>query len=84
MNYFNIIDFAGELYVCENIIKCLFRKLSDKQKYCIILVYEIHMELAIHYQGNIVIDYSRDEPSKPGRIFLATMTAPMMGGPAFV
>ena len=47
--------------------------MPDKQKYCKILVDEIHLKPAIHYQGYTVIYCSRDKPSKSAGPVLGTM-----------
>ena len=69
---------------CENTIKSVFSKLTVIEQYCKILVDEIHIKSAIQYQGNYVIGFSSDEPSKPTWTVLAIMVAPSMGKPAFV
>ena len=38
----------------------------------------------MRYQGNHIVGYSPDEPTKATRTVLAIMIAPMMGAPAFV
>ena len=82
--YFGDLASPGDLTECENTIKSVFDKLSGKEKYCKILMDEIHIKPAIRYQGNHVIGFSTDEPTKRARTVLAIMIAPSMGKPAFV
>ena len=83
-NYFGDLGSPGDLNECENTIKSVFDKLSGNEKYCKILVDEIHIKTAVRYQGNHVIGFSHDEPLKAARTVLAIMVAPSMGKPAFV
>ena len=75
-NYFGTLDTPGAIADCENTIKSVFSNLNGKQRYCKVLFDEI--------QGDHIVGFSHDEPSKPTRTVLAIMVAPMMGGPAFV
>ena len=65
-------------------MKLVFDKLTDKERYCIVLVDEIRIKPAVRYQGNHVIGFPCDEPTKPARTVLAVMIALSMGKPAFV
>ena len=64
-NYFGIVDSPGELHECENTIDLVFKKLTNKPKYCKIRVNEIRIKPAILYQGNHVIGYSCDKSLRP-------------------
>ena len=44
----------------------------------------MHIKPAIRYQGNHVIGYATDQPTKPAKTILALMVCPILGGPAFV
>ena len=65
-------------------LEFVFNKLSGKEKYCKVLVDEIHMKPVVKYQENDIIGFSNDDPAKDARTVLVIMIAPMMGGPAFV
>ena len=69
---------------CENTIKSVFSNLNGKQRYCKVLFDEIHIKPSVRYQGDHIVGFPHDEPSKPARTVLAIMVSPMMGGPAFV
>ena len=58
--------------------------LDDKQKYCKILVDEVHIKPSVRFQGNHLIGYSVDQPDKPARTILALMVCPSLGGKPFV
>ena len=83
-NYFGDLGSPGDLTECENIIKSVFSKLSGNKNYCKILVDEILIKSAVRYEGNHVIGFSNDEPTKPARTVLAIMVVPSMGKPAVV
>ena len=67
----------------KHTIKSVFTDL-DKERYCKNLVYEIHIKPSVRYQGNHVIGFSCDDPTKAAKIVLPIMIAPSMGKPAFV
>ena len=83
-SYFGSLGTPGEIADCENTMKQVFSKLTDKERYCKVLVDEIHIKPAVRYQGNHVVGFSCDEPTKPARTVVAIMIAPSMGKPAFV
>ena len=83
-NYFGTLDTPGAITDCENTIKSVLSKVKGKQRYCRLLFDEIHIKPSVRYQGNHIIGFSVDKPSKPARTVLAIMVAPMMGVPAFV
>ena len=62
----------------------VFSNLNNKQKYCKILADEMHIKPAIRYQGNHVVGYATDEPTKAAKTILALMVCPILGGEAFV
>ena len=59
-------------------------QLYENQRYCKILVDEVHIRPAIRYQCNHVIGFSVDEPTKAAKTILALMVCPILGRPAFV
>ena len=83
-NYFGDLGMPGDFKECENTIKSVFEKLNGRERYCKLLVDEIHIKAAVRYRGNHVVGYSHDEPSKIARTVLAIMIAPSMGKPAFI
>ena len=83
-NYFGTLGSPGEIADCENTLKQVFSKLTDKEQYCKVLVDEIHIKPSVRYQGNHVVGFSCDEPSKAAKTVLAIMIAPSMGKPSFV
>ena len=82
--YFGELSTPGNFTECENVIKSVFNKLTKTERFCKVLVDEIHIKPAIRYQGNHIIGFSVDDPTKPARTVLAIMIAPSMGKPAFV
>ena len=62
----------------------VFNNLSEKEKYCKVVVDEVHVKPAVRYQGNHIIDFSHDELTKAARIALIIMIAPVMDAPTFV
>ena len=82
--YFGELGTPGDYTECENVIKSIFNKLTKTERYCKVLVDEIHIKPAIRYQGNHIIGFSVDDPTKAARTVLAIMIAPSMGKPAFV
>ena len=66
-NYFGTLGSPGELTDCENTLKQVFSKLTDKERYCKMLVDEIHIKPSVPYQGNHVAGFSCDEPSKAAK-----------------
>ena len=83
--YFGTLDTrANVLTDCQDTIATVFNKLSGKEKYFKVLVDEIQVKLAVRYQGNHIIGFSHDEPTKAARTVLAIMITLMMGAPAFV
>ena len=82
--YFGELGTPGDFTECENVIKSVFNKLTKTERYCKVLVDEIHIKPAIRYQGNHIIGFSADAPTNPARTVLAIMIAPSMGKPAFV
>ena len=63
-SYFGNLSSPGEIAECENTIKSVFTKLNDKERYCKILVDEIHIKPSVRYQGNHVIGFSCNDPTK--------------------
>ena len=82
--YFEELDTPGDFTECENVIKSVFNKLTKTERYCKVLVDEIHIKPAIRYQGNHIIGFSVDDSTKAACTVLAIMIAPSMGKPAFV
>ena len=64
-NYFGILD--APVSDCRNVIVTVFNKLSGKEKYCKVLVNEIHLKPAMRYQGNHIKGFSHDKPTKGTR-----------------
>ena len=83
-SFFGTLGNPGDIADCENTMKQVLSKLSHKERYCKILVDEIHIKPAIRYQGNHVVGFSCDDSSKAARTVVAIMIAPSMGKPAFV
>ena len=84
-SYFGTLDTPGNVLTdCQNTIATVFNKLSGKEKYFKVLVDEIQVKPAVRYQGNHIIGFSHDEPTKVARTVLAIMIALMLGAPAFV
>ena len=83
-SFFGTLGNPGDIADCENTMKQVLSKLSQKERYCKILVDEIHIKPTIRYQGNHVVGFSCDDSSKAARTVVAIMIAPSMGKPAFV
>ena len=64
-------------------MRAFFSQLDRQQRYCKILVDEVHIKPAVRYQGNHVIEFAIDEP-KPAKTALALMVCPIRGGLASV
>ena len=73
------LETPGSLHSCT-----VMQRLDDKQKYCKILVDEVHIKPSVRYQGNHLIGYSIDQPDKPARTILVLMICPLLGGKSFV
>ena len=52
--------------------------LSGKQKWCKILIDEVHIKPAIRYRGNHLIGSAIDDPTKAARTALTIMICPLM------
>ena len=65
-------------------MKAVFDKLDGMQRFCKIIVDEIHIKISIRYRGGHVIGNSLDERSKAARTVLSIMIGPLTGAPAFV
>ena len=73
---------SGSIKDCKSVIKSAF--LKGRQKWCKILIVEIHIKPSIQYQGGHVVGFSNDQPDKPAKTILSFMVSPLMGGPAFI
>ena len=82
--YFGELGTPSDFTECENVIKSVFNKLTKTERYCKVLVDGIYIKPAIRNQGNHIIGFSVDDPTKAARTVLAIMIAPSMGKPAFV
>ena len=82
--YFGCLGDPGSNEECKRTIDSVFSELNGMQKFCKVLIDEMHIKPAIRYQGCHIIGNAVDEPEKAARTILAIMIAPFMGGPAFV
>ena len=55
----------------------------EPQKYCKILVDEVHIKPSIRYYAKHIIGFAADA-NEPARTMLALMVCPMFGAPAFL
>ena len=78
------MDTVGSVNECRETTDIVFQKLVCIQKYCKILVDEVHIKPSVRYQGNHLIGYSADAPDKPARTMLALMICPLMHGESFI
>ena len=78
------LETPGSLQECKETESTVMQRLDDKQKYCEILVDEVHIKPSVRYQGNHLIGYSIDQPDKPARTILALIICPLLGGKSFV
>ena len=83
-NYFGTSDIPVSVTDCRNTIVTVFNKLCGKEKYCKVLADKIPLKSAKEYQGNHIMGFSHDEPTKAARIVLTIMIALMMAAPAFI
>ena len=81
---FGKIETPGSINEGKEVMQSVFSELNEKQRYCKFLVDEMHIRPAIRYQGNHVIGFSVDEPTKAAKTILARMVCPILGGPAVV
>ena len=69
----------GKLEEGRNVAKTVFQKCDGLNKFCKIIVDEVHIKPAVRYEGNHLIGYSADCPDKAARTMLALMVCPLMG-----
>ena len=81
---FEVMDTVGSVNECRETTDIVFKKLVGIQKYCKILVDEVHIKPSVRYQGNHLIGYSADTPDKPARTMLALTICPLMHGESFI
>ena len=81
---FGKIESPGSINKCKEVVQKVFSNLNNKQKYCKILADKMRIKPAIRYQGNHVVGYATDEPTKAAKTILALMVCPILGGEAFV
>ena len=62
----------------------IFNKLSDDQKFCIVLVDEIYIKPCLRYQGGEIYGNAVNDHSQLARTVLAIMVKCMFGGPLFI
>ena len=73
----------GSINECKDVVNSVFSHLNGAQKYCKVLVDEVHVKPAVRYQGKHIVGFASDQ-EKPARSVLALMVCPLLGAPAFV
>ena len=81
---FGCMSTVGSITECREVVSNAMVNLSGKQKWCKILVDEVHIKPAIRYRGNHLIGSAIDDPTKAARTALTITVCPLMGGPSFV
>ena len=76
--------FSGSIKDCTSVIETAFSSLKGRQKWCKILIDEIHIKPSMQYQGGHVVGFSEDQPDEAAKTVLSFMVSPLMGGPAFI
>ena len=77
-SYFRSLGTPSSVTEHRNTVATVFNKLSGTEKYCKVLLDEIHMKPVVRYQGNYMTDFSHGEPTKAAKTVLAIMIAPMI------
>ena len=57
-NFFGTLGDPGDVADCKNTMSQVLSKLTHKERYCKILVDEIHIKPGIRYQGNHIIGFA--------------------------
>ena len=81
---FGNMSTAGSVNECREVVSNTLGNFKEKQKWCKLLIDEVHIKPAIRYRGSHLIDSAIDDPSKAARTALTIMICPLMGAPAFV
>ena len=82
-SFFGKLGSPGSIEDCKRVVSDVFSSLDRKQKFCKIIIDEIHVKPSIQYQGGHIVGYSEDHPDKPAKTILTFMVSPLLGGPAF-
>ena len=72
----------GSINECKDVANSVFSHLDGEQKYCKVLIDEVHVKPTVRYQGNQIIGFANDQ-EKPARTVLTLMVCPLLGAPAF-
>ena len=81
---FGNISTAGSVNECREVVSNTLGNFKEKQKWCKLLIDEVHIKPAIRYRGSHLIGSAIDDPSKAARTALTIMICPLMGAPVFV
>ena len=76
---FGCMSTVGSITEYREVVSNVMVNLSGKQKWCKILVDEVHIKPRNHLIGSAI-----DDPTKTTRTALTIMICPLMGGPSFV
>ena len=65
--------------------RCIFDKLDDRLRGCIVIIDEIFVNASIAYRGGVLFGYAVDDPEKKkATTLLCIMVKCMFGGPKFL